>query len=347
MLSGRTVNILMTGAGAPGAAGIIFCLQSNPFLQLTVADAGENAVGRYLVNDFVQIPKADDPNFTGALLKICIEKHIQIILPLVTKELFPLSQHKILFEEKGIKVLVSSEKAINISNNKSACYRFLREKGIAVPDFFVVTTVDQLIDAAKKLGYPQKQFCFKPSISNGSRGVRVVSENINETDLLFNFKPFHLHIQYAHALEILSSQKFPELLVCEYLPGDEYSVDCLVNHGVAELIVPRLRKKMINGISVQGEFVHDDAIINYCKQIIEATGLHGNIGIQIKYAQNNQPLLLEINPRVQGTIVAALGAGVNLPLLAVKQELNFSIEQNELQVKWGTKFLRYWTEVFY
>ena len=347
MLSGRTVHILMTGAGAPGAAGIIFCLQSNPFLQLTVADADENAVGRYLVKDFVQIPKAGDSNFTEALLKICIEKHIQIILPLVTKELFPLSQHKILFEEKGIKVLVSSEKAIHISNNKSACYRFLREKGMDVPEFFVVDTVDQFIDAAYKLGYPEKQFCFKPSISNGSRGVRVVSENVNENDLLFNFKPSHLYIQYAQALKILSSQKFPELLVSEYLPGDEYSVDCLANHGIAELIVPRLRKKMINGISVQGEFINNETIISYCKQIIEATGVHGNIGIQIKYSENNQPLLLEINPRVQGTIVAALGAGINLPLLAVKQELDLPIEPAELQVKWGTKFLRHWTEVFY
>lgn len=347
MLSGRTVHILMTGAGAPGAAGIIFCLQSDPSFQLTVADADENAVGRYLVEDFVQIPKADDSNFAETLLKICIEKHVQIILPLVTKELFPLSQHKKQFEEKGIRVLVSSEKAIHISNNKSACYCFLREKEIDVPEFFVVNTIDQFIDAAKKLGYPQKQFCFKPSISNGSRGVRIVSENVNETDLLFNFKPYNLHIKYPHALEILSSQKFPELLVSEYLPGDEYSVDCLANRGTAELIVPRLRKKMINGVSVQGEFINDETIINYCKQIIEATGVHGNIGIQIKYSESNQPLLLEINPRVQGTIAAGMGAGVNLPLLAVKQELELPIELDELQVKWGTKFLRHWTEVFY
>ena len=57
-------------------------------------------------------------------------------------------------------------------------------------------------------------------------------------------------------------------------------------------------------------------------------------------------MIIEINPRVQGTIVAGLGAGVNLPLLAVKQELNLPISEEELQVKWGTKFSRYWNEVF-
>jgi carbamoyl-phosphate synthase large subunit len=57
--------------------------------------------------------------------------------------------------------------------------------------------------------------------------------------------------------------------------------------------------------------------------------------------------LVEVNPRVQGTIVAALGAGVNLPLLAIKQEMGLDIEPIELNVKWGTRFSRYWTEVFY
>lgn len=337
----------MTGAGAPGAAGIIFCLQSDPSIQLTVADSNENAVGRYLTRDFVQIPKASEPSFIELLLKICLEKHIHVILPLVTKELFPLSQNKTLFEEHGIRILVSSEEAINISNNKSQCYQFLKENGIALPEFFVVNTLDQFIHAAFELGHPQKPFCFKPSVSNGSRGVRIVSDSLDESDQLFNYKPYNLYISYAHALKVLSSKKFPELLVSEFLPGEEYSVDYLANHGVAELIVPRLRKKTINGISVQGEFIKDDAIISYCKKIIETIRLHGNIGIQVKYAENNQPLLLEINPRVQGTIVAGLGAGVNLPLLAIKQELGLPVSEKELRVKWGTKFSRHWTEVYY
>lgn len=337
----------MTGAGAPGAAGIIFCLQSDPSIQLTVADADENAVGRYLTKDFVQIPKANETDFIENVLSICIEKHIDAVLPLVTKELFPLSQNKKLFEEKGIKVLVSSEEAINISNNKSNCYRFLEDKGIAVPDFFVVSNVDEFIHAAFELGHPKKRFCFKPSVSNGSRGVRIVADSLDEADQLFNYKPYNLYITYTHALKILSSHSFPELLVSEYLPGHEYSVDCLAKNGIAELIVPRLRKKMINGISVQGEFVKDERIIEYCKQIIEAAALHGNIGIQVKYSETNEPLLLEINPRVQGTIVAGLGAGLNLPLLAIKQELDLPIDPQELNVKWGTQFSRYWTEVFY
>jgi len=265
----------------------------------------------------------------------------------VTKELLPFSASKQIFEGAGVRVLVSPETAIGIANNKSACYQFLKSKDIPVPQFHVVHTAEQFIHAAFELGHPQKSFCFKPSVSNGSRGFRIVSDSINETDQLFNYKPYNTYITYAHALKILSAQAFPELLVTEYLPRDEYSVDCLANNGKAIVAVPRLRKKMINGISVQGEFVNDETIISYCSTIIEAIGLHGNIGIQLKKSESGQPLLLEINPRVQGTIVAALGAGINLPLLAINQELGLTIDSSELNVKWGTKFSRYWTEVFY
>jgi carbamoyl-phosphate synthase large subunit len=104
---------------------------------------------------------------------------------------------------------------------------------------------------------------------------------------------------------------------------------------------------MINGISVEGEFIKEDNIITYCSRVIKDLRLHGNIGIQVKKSITGQFLMLEINPRVQGTIAAALGAGINLPELAVKQELRLPISTMELQVKWGVRFTRFWDEVFY
>jgi carbamoyl-phosphate synthase large subunit len=337
----------MTGAGAPGAAGIIKCLLQDETVRLTVADADENAIGQHLHPHFFKIPKASDENFVDEVLNICKQESINVLMPLVTRELFPLSQNKQRFAEQGIKVLVSSYEAIQTSNDKAVCYQFLKEKGLPVPEFFIAKTTEEFIHAAFSLGHPQEAFCFKPCIANGSRGFRIVSDSINEADLLFQQKPYNTIITYTHAVSILSSHPFPPLIVTEYLPGEEYSIDCLAKNGKAILIVPRLRQKMINGISVQGQFVQDEEIIRYCTQIIELIGLHGNIGIQLKRSKDGKPLLLEINPRVQGTIVSALGAGVNLPLLAVKQELGLPISPEELQVRWGTSFSRYWTEVYY
>ncbi|HEY6062619.1 MAG TPA: ATP-grasp domain-containing protein [Chitinophagaceae bacterium] len=341
------VNILMTGGGAPGAAGILKCLQQERSFHITAADANPSAVGQFLNNDFETIPFANDPAFAHAVLLLCQKKNIHAILPLVTKELIPLSKHTKEFEGAGARLLISPTASLEIANNKSRLYEFLQWRGIAVPDFRVVETVKQFKTAVEELSYPSKPVCFKPSVSNGSRGFRIISEQMNELDLLFNHKPTSTYIRLVEAVRILSSGMFPELLISEYLPGEEYSVDCLADHGESVLIVPRLRKRMINGISVEGEFVKEESVIRYCRQIIKELQLHGNIGIQVKKSKGGQFLILEINPRVQGTISAAWGAGVNLPVLAIKQELGLPISPGELMVKWGTKFSRYWEEVFY
>ncbi len=343
----RGINILMTGGGAPGAAGILKCLRQEKSFHITVADANPNAIGKYMNKDFEAIPFASDPSFPEAVLSLSKKKNIHAILPLVTKELIPLSQHSKEFELAGTKLLLSSTASLEIANNKSRLYEFLQWRDIAVPDFRIVKTIDQFNCTIEVLGYPQKTLCFKPSVSNGSRGFRIISEQMNELDLLFNHKPASIYISLDEAKRILSSGVLPELLISEYLPGEEYSVDCLANHGESVLIVPRLRKRMINGISVEGEFLKEDTIIEYCRQIIQELQLHSNIGIQVKKSTAGKFLILEINPRVQGTIAAALGAGVNLPVLAIKQELELPISPEELIVKWGTKFSRYWQEVFY
>jgi carbamoyl-phosphate synthase large subunit len=346
-MSHGPINILMTGGGAPGAPGILKCLQANPEFNVTVADANPNAIGRYLNADFEVIPLASEKNFIESILSLCRKKNIHVVLPLVTKELLPLALNKQKFEAANIKVLVSDAPSLEIAVNKSSLYEFLQWRSIDVPDFRIVATIEQFRQAVSELGYPEKKVCFKPSVSNGSRGFRIISDNIDEFHLLFNEKPNCTYINFEEAARILSSGTFPELLISEYLPGEEFSVDCLVDHGSTVVIIPRLRKKMVNGISVEGEFIPDKNIISYCELILKALQLHGNIGIQVKKSFSGKFLILEINPRVQGTIVAAFGAGVNLPVLALKQELKVPVKSEELQVKWGTKFSRFWEEVYY
>ncbi|MBC7949185.1 MAG: ATP-grasp domain-containing protein [Chitinophagaceae bacterium] len=341
------INILMTGGGAPGAAGILRCLNREARFNTIVADANPQAVGRYLGHDFEVIPLANDTSFIAKVLDLCRRRNIHVVLPLVTKELIILANHYKEFELAGSKLLVSPAASLEIANDKSRLYQFLQWRGMPVPEFRVVETVAQFKEAVTSLGYPGKSVCFKPSVSNGSRGFRIICADQDDHHVLFNEKPNNTYISVSEATRILSFKPFPQLLVSEYLPGDEYSVDCLANYGEAVLIVPRRRTKMNNGISVEGEFHEEETIIKYCRQILHELQLHGNIGIQVKRSDAGKFLLLEINPRVQGSISAAVGAGVNLPVLAVKQELSMPIEASELIVKWGVKFSKYWNEVFY
>lgn len=341
------IHILMTGAGAPGAAGIIHCLRQLPAVHITVADARPATPGRLLADDFILVPKGDEPGFTDTLLAACREKNIHLIMPLVTRELLPLAGRIPEFELAGATVMVSPASSLEIAIDKGRLYQFLQWRGMAVPDFRLVENVDQFINAAHELGYPERAICFKPCQSNGSRGFRILDPSADEQQLLFAEKPGTAHITFDEAVRILSKQPFPELLLTEYLPGDEYSVDCLADAGQPIVVVPRIRRRIVNGISAEGEFLNEKDLIDYSGQVIRELKLHGNIGIQFRRSATGFPGILEINPRVQGTISAALGAGVNLPVLAVRQALHLPIRPEETAVQWGTRFSRYWTEVFY
>ena len=130
----------------------------------------------------------------------------------------------------------------------------------------------------------------------------------------------------------------------EYLPGREYSVDLLVDNGRALVTVPRFREVIKGGISFIGITEENKDVIETSNAIVEAIGLDYNIGVQLRYSKDELPSVLEINPRVQGTIVLCTAAGVNLPYLGVKLALGEDIP--EIKPRWGVKMIRYWEEIY-
>ena len=339
------IKVLMTGAGAPGGPGIIKGLRQDKNIDLLVCDSNPNASGRYLNEKFEKIPMAIENEFISHMLNLCEIYDIDVIFPLVTRELFKFSENKDLFERNGIKIVVSNYESLKIANDKSALCSHLLKNNVLTPDFRVVKKFSELENAILELGYPNKPVCIKPSISNGSRGVRIINDNINEYELLFDHKPNSLYISYEKIISILKDREFPELLISEYLPGNEYTIDTIVRNGKAEYIIPRKRSKMNGGISVAGEFEENIEIIEYCNKIINSLELIGPIGLQVKKSNSGIYKILEINPRIQGTSIAALGAGVNLPLMAIYSVLG--MKSNKSKMNWNVKFVRYYDEVYY
>ncbi len=338
----------MTGGGAPGAAGIIRCLQAEKRFRLHVGDANATATGRFLNDIFVQLPKASEPHFIDFVLDYCLKNGINVIFPLVTMELFRFSEAKDVFEKNNIKVIVSEKTSLDIANNKSRLYEHLTANKILTPPYKVVSAgnFEQFLQAFQDLGFPEKPIAVKPSVSNGSRGVRIVDNSVDKFDLLFNHKPTSLYTDFDELANILRGSLFPELLVSEVLTGEEFTIDTIVNaDGKADIILPRLRKKMLGGISTEGQFIDNQEIINYCKEIIGSLKLFGPIGIQVKRATDGRFKILEINPRIQGTSVAAMGLGINLPVWAVRQALGETVEIPTIE--WGKCFARYWNEVYF
>ncbi len=344
----KPVTVMITGAGAPGAPGVINSLRDNGerFIRVVGVDASSEAVGFQLADASDQIPMADAPNFTGKLLQIAGEEKVDVILPMVTRELEILSQNKDKFQNEGIIVSVSDIDPLKIANNKGKLLAYMKDKGFSVPHYTIVNSKEEFVKAAYELGYPSQPICFKPLNLNGSRGFRIIDPEINRYKLLFEMKPTSTYITLEEIMSIFDeSEIFNQLILMEYLPGKEYSVDLLVDHGRPLYTIPRRRDTISAGITIKGEIVKENDIINYCNEIVQSLKLHGNIGIQVKRDLRNNPLILEINPRIQGSIVHCTGAGVNLPYYAVKLALREDIPS--ICVDWNCKMLRYWKEVFY
>jgi len=341
------MKILMTGAGAPGGPGIIKAIKYDSSIDLHVCDANPQASGRFLSPDtFHLVPHSSDDNFISRVIDICLQNNINYIFPLVTSELPKFSLHKKLFITNGIYPIVSSISDLNIANDKGKLYQHLIDNGIAVPDFRVVSCLDEFISAIHHLNYPNSPVVMKPCIGNGSRGVRVINENINHFDLLFNYKPSSLVANLNDLISAMSNQKLPKLVVSEFLPGPELTIDSIVKGGCVLDLLIRRRSTINSGISVSGTFIINNDVEKYICDIVKTLpGLEGPIGFQVKQSSSGEYRLLECNPRIQGTSVSALGLGVNLPLRSIYNaagEKSVPLVQRD-----GVSFCRYYSEVFY
>lgn len=340
------IIVLITGAGAPGAPGIIKSLRlvKERKIKIVGTDIRQEAVGFSMIDDFYTVPAATNPRYLNKLLTISQKERVDVILPLNTEELLILAKNKRRFEHKNIKVSISSTSALNIANNK---YRLMEsvKNEVPVPEFYKVNSFTEFETAVKNLQYPKKDVCFKPPISNGLRGFRHLTRKIDRLDLLINQKPNNTVTSLEDIEPVLKNAKpFPELLVMEFLPGEEFSVDLLVDKGKSLVIIPRKRERIRMGISFIGKTVKDQNIINYSEQIVMKLKLNGNIGLQYKRDEDGIPKIIECNPRLQGTIVLCTNAGANLVYGAVKLALGESVSQ--YKIKWGMKMIRYWNEVY-
>jgi len=345
----RDITVLVTASGAPGAPGIIKSLRLNGErkIRIIAADMNRNSFGLFVAEKGYVVPPGTSDEYIPEMLKIAEKENIDVILPLSTYELMSLSKNKDKFVDLGTEVMVSDPEPLEIANNKGKLYEFLRERDIPTPDAITVESLSEFERSIFKFGYPDAPVCVKPQISKGSRGFRILRGDVDRLDLFLNSKPDSTITTFEEMISILeNAEPFPKLVVMEYLPGKEYSVDLLVKNGEPLITIPRARDVIKLGISFIGTVEYNEEVAEMANKIIRAIGLDYNINLQLKYSSEGIPKIIEVNPRVSGTIVLCTGAGVNMPYLGVKMALGEEIPQIQTKPKYGTKMIRYWDEVF-
>lgn len=340
----NALPILVTGAGAPGLPGTLYALRKNPDVRpvrVIGVDIETEAAGRFLVDKFFQVPAPEQPSYVERLLEICKQESIEIVLPQTTREISLLSRLKDLFKREGVQVMVSDFSAIEVANNKWALIEKFKELGLPFPEAKLSSGEDELVSHVHNLGYPERPVVIKPPVSNGMRGVRILQSEPWDVVRFLTEKPLGLEISLEELLRILRRGPcWPELLVMEYLPGPEYSVDAFIGSKLS-IALPRLRQSIRSGITFRSRSESREDVSVCTLRAAESIGLRFAFGFQYKLDDRGVPKVLESNPRIQGTMVASIFSGANLVWYGVKELLGEPVEQNGQRYQ-SASFYRFW-----
>lgn len=258
--------------------------------------------GRFVYKDYIGgLPLVSDTNFISELNKVIKEHGIDLVFPAHDDVVVALAKAS----DSGnlaCEFVGSSIDTSEVARLKSLTYKRL-EGIVPTPKRFDTKDVVE----------SDLPVFIKPDKGQGSKGAQ--------------------RIDSLAALRLLDKNK--KMIITEFLPGREFTVDCLSDHSGALLYAAgRERLRIANGISVRSSRIQDARLRSIAENINKALSFKGAWFFQLKERADGQLVLLEIAPRIAGTMGLSRAYGVNLPLLSLFIALDkpVSVEENNYDV---------------
>ena len=346
---GKKICVLLTSSGAPYTTGIIDCFKNNyekRKIKIVCTDNAEQSLMHYKSDSFHIIPHGKSKKFIKKLIEICKKEKVDVVFPRSAWELLLIAKNLDQLKSKGISAAVSDVKTIQLTNDKYHVYEILKKNKITVPEFVLINIQKEFEKGLKKLGYPNKSICFKPSkqySSGGSRGFRILRKTNSINDIVLKQKLDSAEIDYETAKKVFS-KKNTEMLLMEYVSGIHYSVHVFADHGKMLYCVPLEVKRPDHAYFGEGVIKRNQKLTKISQKLVALFNFHSNVNFQFIISKNNVPKLIEINPRMSASINLPSFGGINMPYLAVKQALGEKLPK--MKIKYGRKMIRYQTQLF-
>ena len=333
-------TVLISAAGAPGAARLIRALRENGERDVRVVgtDMSERAIGKHLCDAFHVVPAGSDPGYPDAIIELVEREGVDVVLPQSSFDLAGLARVR---ERFPVPVLVSSPETIHRSNDKAESYALLRRIGVPTVEFRRVAGAREVEAAAQELGYPERPVCFKPVFSSGSRGFRILDPTVDRAHQLLHERPGSVAMRLEEALELLPPEGGTELLVMELATGGERTIDGIADGERVVLGHPKTREAMRAGLAMYFVTLEDPELMEIADTIVRELEIEWFFNIQLVGAQ-----VIEVNPRISTVVYQE---DLNLPWLGVKRALG-EVTDEELaalrpRVRPGRTALRYFDQV--
>ena len=276
-------NVLIFPAGTEIAFEIFNALKYSKFVKLfggTSADDHSEFVFENLIKGF---PYVDEKGFLDYLNKAIDEYKIDCVYPAHDSVSVFLSDNAQFIHAQ---VIIADKETTNICRSKKKTYEYLAGEDF-VPLFY-----NSIKDISS---FP---VFVKPDIGQGSNGARIVKSKD----------------------ELIATIKLdPNLIICEYLSGPEYTVDCFTDKNGKLLVTHiRERQRIRSGISVRSQKIPTDPIVDKIAHVINSKfNFLGAWFFQLKKDFNGIYKLLEISPRIPGTMGLSRNLGINFPMLTL------------------------------
>jgi len=203
---------------------------------------------------------------------------------------------------------VPSREAFQMAFDKARTCQIAQALNIPMPVTCYPESLHDAVEHAKNLGYP---LVIKPRQSSGSRGLKIVN---NEQELEHHFPRIH--------------SNYPEPLLQEYIPHQD-SVGFVALYDRKGKLKACCQHRRLHEFPLSGgpstlrETIADDRLNQYGTAILEKLNWTGPAMVEFRVdSRGGVPKLMEINPRLWGSIALHIAAGVNFPELIYRDANN-------------------------
>lgn len=279
----RRQRVLVFPCGSEAGLEIHAALKYEKSIDLVGASSVEDH-GKFVYRNYVGgLPFVSETDFLDELNRVIEENEIDWIFPAYDDVLLHLSANR---DALKAPLLTSNPDVVYTARSKQRTYDVL-------DGFEFVPETFENADAVER--YP---VFLKPDIGQGSQGIFLAKDRISLDSYL---------------------KLDPSLLICEYLPGDEFTVDCFSDRNGRVLFCgARKRARVKSGISVGTFPVElDEEIRPICEAIMERLPFRGAWFFQVKRSVEGKLKLLEVAPRIAGSMGGFRNWGINFPALTV------------------------------
>ncbi len=282
------MNILVLSCGTRNKIIQYFKRELNGAGKVIATDMSPNAPALYEADVHYIVPRMTAPGYLDVIYDICRKEQVTGVLSLIDPELSLLALHEEEFHALGVTVIGSFYDLCERTLDKWQMFCWLKEHGYACAESYIDREAFYGDVKAGKINYP---VFVKPI--RGSASIAISKVQDQETvDLLFE-----------HA---------DDLMIQEYLKGQEIGADCYIDMISGELISVFTKKKLVMraGETDKSISFKDTELFALIERFVKEAGFRGQIDIDI-FECEGKYYISEVNPRFGGGYPHAYEAGAN------------------------------------